>query len=88
MNKEGGPCCEKGFDFGRRSFILVYSSAQPVARLACSPRFILSCRASMTNGFPSRRDRAVEGEKKKKSARGMRGGIGVMDHDLTRSESD
>lgn len=66
MNKEGGPCCEKGFDFGRRSFILVYSSAQPVARLACSPRFILSCRASMTNGFPSRRDRAVEGEKKKK----------------------
>lgn len=52
-------------------------------------RFILSCRAPMTNGFPRVAiARRVGGEEKNlRYSRGMRGGIGVMDHDLTRSES-
>lgn len=79
---------EKGCDFGRSSFILVYSSAQPVARFACFTIYTFVSRTD-DKRFPPRRDRAEGGRRKKnlRYSRGMRGGIGVMDHDLTRSES-
>lgn len=76
---------EKGCDFGRPSFIPVYSSAQPVARFACFTIYTLVSRTDDKRFPPSRRKEG--GKKNLRYSRGMRGGIGVMDHDLTRSES-
>lgn len=58
---------EKGCDFGRSSFILVYSSAQPVARFACFTIYTFVSRTD-DKRFPPRRDRAEGGRGGKKSA--------------------
>lgn len=88
---EGGR--RKGRDFGAVQVLFSFiAEAQPVARFAAC--FTIYTFVSRTDDKRSSSPRVAiarremgRGEKNPRYSRGMRGGIGVMDHDLTRSES-